>query len=193
MKKSLNFCLILAVMLLLTGCSEKFEPTESTIFITSKGVVHSAVMESFEKTYYDFDELTKNVEDAVESYCLEGNEDAVKINLLTEENDMAVLQMEYQSVEDYAKFNDVLLFSGTFSEAAAAGYVPDELYDTEGQYVEIDMEQQGNLKVVVTEESICIQTSGKIQYVSDNVTVNDKKLARALEAGESHPAFILYK
>lgn len=193
MKKSLNFCLILIAMLLLTGCSEKFEPTESTIFITSKGVVHSAVMESFEKEYYDFNELTENVENAVQSYCLDVNRDAVKINSLTEENDMAVLQMEYQSVEDYVEFNDVFLFAGTFSEAADAGYMPDELYDTEGQYEEIDPEELGDLKVVVTEESISIQTSGKIKYVSDNVTVIDKKLARALEAGKSHPAFVLYK
>ena len=55
------------------------------------------------------------------------------------------------------------------------------------------MESLADLKVIVTEESVCIQTSGKIKYVSDNVTVLDKKLAKAMEAGKTHPAFVLYK
>ena len=101
--------------------------------------------------------------------------------------------MNYASVEDYTAFNDVLLFCGTYKEAAAAGYVPEELYDAEGQPVEPDAELLDSLKVVVTEESVCIQTSGKIQYTSDNAAIVDKKLARAMEAGVTHPAFVLYK
>ena len=63
----------------------------------------------------------------------------------------------------------------------------------EGITAEIDLEKQGDLKVLVTEESVCIQTSGRIKFVSDNVTVLDKKLAKAMEAGKTHPAFVLYK
>ena len=62
MGKKLNFLLILSMALLVSGCSQKFEPTESTIFITSKGLVQSAVIESFDKSYYDFDELIANEE-----------------------------------------------------------------------------------------------------------------------------------
>lgn len=193
MKKILNLCLILSLLLLLTGCGNKFEPTESTIFVTSKGVVQSAVMESFDQGYYKFDELTEEVEKAVKAYCLDVNEEAVSIDALTQSEDMVTLQMQYQTVDDYADFNDVLLFSGTLSEAIGAGYVPETLLDTDGQIVELDDEKDSDLKVIVTEESICIQTSGKIKYVSDNVTILEKKLARALEAGKTHPAFVLYK
>lgn len=106
---------------------------------------------------------------------------------------MVTALMEYQSPEDYAKFNGVLLFVGTYGEAVAAGYVPKELYDTDGQIIEVNDEKLDHLKVIVTEENICIQTSGKIQYVSDNVTIADKKMAKAMEAGQSRPAFVLYK
>ena len=193
MKKSLNFCLILSMLLLLTGCGNKFEPTESTIFITSKGVVQSAVIESFDKDYYKFDELKEDVEKEVKSYCLDVNEEVITVTSLTETEDIVTLQMQYQTVEDYAEFNDVILFSGTLTEAIAAGYQPGTLQDAAGQTVEIDLEKNGNLKVLITEESICIQTSGKIKYVSDNVTILNNKLARALEAGKKHPAFVLYK
>ena len=71
--------------------------------------------------------------------------------------------------------------------------VADSLYDAEGASVDLDIEQMENLKVIVTEESICVQTNSKIRYVSDNVTVLDKKLAKAMEAGKKYPAFILYK
>ena len=193
MGKKLNFLLILSMAFLLSGCSQKFEPTESTIFITSKGVVKNAIIESFDKSYYDFDELYETVEKEVKAYCLDKNEEAVTISSLVEENDSVALLMDYQTVEDYVEFNETLLFSGTFSEAAAAGYLPEELYDMEGNSVEVDLESLGALNVIVTEESVCLQTSSNIKYVSDNVTILDKKLAKAMEAGKTHPAFVLYK
>lgn len=193
MKKSLSFGLILAAGVLLTGCGGKFEPTESTVFVASDGTVQSAIMESFDKAYYDFEELSEDVEKEVKSYCLDVNEEVITVESLTQEGDMVTLFMNYETVEDYAAFNEVLLFCGTYADAAKAGYVPEELYDAEGQIAEMDMEQLGAMNVIVTEESICIQTSGKIQYTSDNVTIVDKKLARAMEAGKAHPAFILYK
>ena len=193
MGKNLNFLLILSMAFLLSGCSQKFEPTESTIFITSKGLVQSAVIESFDKSYYDFDELYETVEKEVKAYCLDKNEDAITISSLVEENESVVLLMDYQTVEDYVEFNETLLFSGTFSEAADAGYLPEELYDVEGNSVEVDMESLGDLNVIVTEESVCLQTSSNIKYVSDNVTILGKKLAKAMEAGKTHPAFVLYK
>ena len=193
MRKSLSFLLILSMAFLLSGCEQEFEPTESTIFITSKGVVKSAIMESFDKSYYDFDELYEAVEKEVKAYCLDKNEEAVTISSLVEENDSVALLMDYQTVEDYVEFNETLLFSGTFSEAADAGYLPEELYDVEGNSVEVDMESLGDLNVIVTEESVCLQTSSNIKYVSDNVTILGKKLAKAMEAGKTHPAFVLYK
>ena len=193
MKKSLNFWFIFAMALVMSGCGSKFEPTESTIFVTSKGKVQSAVMESFERAYYDFDELYKEIEKEVKAYCLDKNEELVIVNSLIEEDDTVSLLMEYQSAEDYAEFNDVLLFSGTFEEAVNAGYIPEALYTAEGEYAEIELEEHGKLKVIITEESVCVQTSGKISFISDNVVVLDKKLAKAMEAGKNHPAFILYK
>ena len=193
MRKSLSFGLILAAAVLLTGCGEKFEPTESTVYVTSKGVVQSAIMESFDKAYYNFEELSEDIEKEVKSYCLDLNEEAITVESLTQEGDTVKLLMNYQTVEDYASFNEVILFAGTYAEAVDAGYVAEELYDTEGQTVENDLEELAELKVIVTEESVCIQTSGKIRYISDNVTMVDKKLARAVEAGKSHPAFVLYK
>lgn len=193
MKKTLTFCLILAATLLLIGCGGKFEPTESTIFVTPKGAVQSAIMESFDKAYYDFEELSEDVGKEVKSYCLDVNEEAITVESLTHESDRVTLIMNYQTIEDYTAFNEVLLFNGSYAEAVAAGYAPEELYDADGQAADLDSEKLDNLNVVVTEESVCIQTSGKIKYVSDNVTIVDKKLARAVEAGKSHPAFVLYK
>ena len=193
MKKSLGLCLVLTGALLLSGCSQKFEPTESTIFVTSKGVVKSAIMESFEKGYYNFEELSGEIESAVQTYCAGENEAAIVVESLTEADDMVTLQMQYANAEVYSEFNDMVLFSGTLSEAEAAGYSFNELYDLEGQLAELTAEEENTLKVIITEEEVCIQTSGKIKYVSDNVTTIDAKLARALEADVEHPAFVVYK
>ena len=71
MRKTLNFLAVLSMAFLLSGCGQRFEPTESTIFITSKGLVQSAVIESFDKSYYDFDELYEAVEKEEKAYCLD--------------------------------------------------------------------------------------------------------------------------
>ena len=150
-------------------------------------------MESFEKGYYNLEELSGEIESAVQAYCSEGNEGTVVVESLTEANDMVTLQMQYADAAVYSEFNDMVLFSGTLSEAEAAGYSFDELYDLEGQQAELTAEEENTLKVIITEEEVCIQTSGKIKYISDNVTMIDTKLARALEADVEHPAFVVYK
>ena len=193
MKRTLGVCLLCAGALLMTGCSNKFEPTESTLFVTSKGMVYSAVMESFEAAYYNYDELAEDVQKAVSAYCGETNPEAVTVESLVEENDMVTLLMHYETVDDYAKFNEVILFSGTLSEAMEAGYRPEHLLDADGEPAEFNMEEHGALKVVVTEENVCVQTTGKIKFVSDNVSIIDSKLAKTMEAGESELAFVLYK
>ena len=193
MKKTWNFCIALAAAIILIGCGAKFEPTESTIYITSKGEVMSAIMESFDKAYYNFEELSQNVNKEVKAYCLDVNKESVVIDSFEKVSDEVALLMTYETVEDYTSFNDVLLFAGTYADAVMAGYLPAELHDTEGEMVETDSEELNDLKVVVTEESVCIQVDGKIKYVSDNVSIVDKKLARAMEAGKNHPAFVLYK
>lgn len=194
MKKLVSFCLVFLPVLFLAGCDGKFEPTESTVFVTSKGQVKSAVMESFDKAQYDFEELKQDVEKAVADYCGEGsNEELVAVDSLTEENGAVTLMMTYQSDEVYEDFNNLLLFSGTVAEAVHAGYEPENLLDAEGQSAELDKAAQAKLKVIVTEESICIQTGGRIKYVSDNVSIFDKKMAKVMEAGKDHPAYIIYK
>ena len=193
MKKSLSLCLLLTGTMLLAGCSQKFEPTESTIFVNSKGVVKSAVMESFDEAYYNFDELKGDIEAAVQAYCGEQTADAVVMESLTEENDVVTFMMQYQTVQDYCESNDMILFVGTLSEAEAAGYIPEDFHDAEGQPVELSEEEKDTLNVLVTEENVCIQTSGKIRCVSESVEILDNKLARAMEAGAAHPAFVVYK
>lgn len=193
MKKSWRLAALFFVTFCLTGCGEKFEPTESTIYVTEKGEVKSAVMESFEEDYYDFSELTDEVEDEVRAYCLDKNEEVMTVESLTQSDDMVTLLMNYQTVGAYAEFNETLLFNGTMQEAVKAGYIPEMLYDTEGQETVYDAESMDGLKVIITDENVCIQTSGKIKYVSDNAILLDKKLAKAVETGKSHPAFVIYK
>ena len=194
MKRILSFCLIFTTALFVAGCGSKFEPTESTIYVTSKDEVKSAIVESFDKAYYDFEELSEDVKKEVQTYCLDkNNEEAVVVESLTRGEGEVSLFMNFQTAGDYAAFNEVLLFTGTYAEAVNEGYIPMELYDAEGISVPTDSKELDELKVIVTEESISVQTHGKIKYVSDNVSIVDKKLARAFEAGKTHPAFVLYK
>ena len=97
MRKLLNFCMVLTAALFLAGCGNDFEPTESTIYVTSKGEVVSAIMEDFDKAYYDFDELSENVYKEVRSYCLDINDEAIFVESLTKVIDSNVPVGQFKS------------------------------------------------------------------------------------------------
>ncbi len=200
MKRLTSFLLIMMVALMAVGCGAKFEPEETAIYITSKGEVRSAVIESFEESYYDLEELRSDLEKSIDDYCLDQGESCITLETLeiNEETGNAELWMEYETVEDYGAFNNVLLFHGTVAEAKEEGYFEDtyfedtELLDTDGDYAELS-EEDDEYQVIISDEAICIQTSGKILYVSDNVSIEGKKLAKAFETSAEHPAYVIYR
>lgn len=194
MKKSLKILLAVGLAACVAGCEKKdeFKPTESTIYVKSNGKVQTAVMDTFEESYYDLEELQEEVEYSIEEYCEIYGKDAVKLKSLKMKEEDVQLYMNYASVDDYQQYNDVLLFQGTLEEAERTGYLQEMTFtDTDGN--EVKLPDDGDYLAVITEESLCIQTSGKIHYVSNNVSVQGKKKAKSYEASESHPACIIYK
>ncbi|MGN0335073.1 MAG: hypothetical protein ACI4DV_05330 [Lachnospiraceae bacterium] len=195
MKKHLSLILILTVFFSVTGCSAQFKPEESAIYITDQGEVRTAVMESFDEYYYDFEELKSNVEDQVRDYCLEKGESCISIENLTEDTETGEIQlwMNYETVEDYTAFNNVCLFQGTVAQAMEQGYLKNvTLLNADGEYAVLQ-EADSTYHVVITEENVCIQTTGKILYVSDNVSILSRKQAKSFEAGTEHLAYVIYK
>ncbi|MBO5302519.1 MAG: hypothetical protein J6A92_00555 [Lachnospiraceae bacterium] len=187
----------------LTGCAEKTEVQESTVFIEKKGEIVSVDVENLDKDYYDAAELEAYIDGHVTDYAAENGENVTKESFSVEEG-IAKLEMKYASCEDYSAFNGIELFDGSIVAAQAEGYD----FDTEFYSVTEDAgvgQAAGKEEVLADDENkvaiiranVAVQVKGKILYVSaQNTEVTGKNSVRITGEGANEEAaltYIIYK
>lgn len=169
---------IFLVITLMTGCSTKaFDADTSTVLVQKNGKVVSVTVEAFDKSYYNKDELKSLIDENVSKYNAD-HEKAVTVKKYETENNVAKLIINYNTATDYANFNNLTFFAGTVSEAIREGYE----FDTEFLNVEDGsattteaVKSLTDYKVIIFEEPIHVETSGKVSYMSSNLKQEGKK------------------
>ena len=175
--------LLLFVVSALAGCGkEEDEYEETAIIINGKGVVVNEIVEPFDKSYYDENELRDIIDKELTVYCRNINdEDACRLDSLSVREAVATARIEFADYEAYAGFNDVDFFYGTVNEAMEKGYTTDvtlksaEDDTTIGRY---EFEALGENRMVVVSEPVLVKIPGKITYTTANIDVIDKSSAR---------------
>lgn len=195
-----GFTMILC-MGLLSGCSKKTDVDTSTVFIEKKGKITSVDVEALDKDYYDEAELESYITDHVNDYTSE-NGNTVEMASFTVTDQVAKLQMQYDSYEDYTAFNGIELYDGTVVEAEAAGYDFDTDFisasDEDTKKVsKDDVIADDNNKVVIIKANVDVKVDGTILYVSkENTKVTEKNKVSITGEGSAEEAaltYIIYK
>lgn len=195
-----GFTMILC-MGLLSGCSKKTDVDTSTVFIEKKGKITSVDVEALDKDYYDEAELESYITDHVNDYTSE-NGNTVEMASFTVTDQVAKLQMQYDSYEDYTAFNGIELYDGTVVEAEAAGYDFDTEFisasDEDTKKVsKDDVLADDNNKVVIIKANVDVKVDGTILYVSkENTKVTEKNKVSITGEGSAEEAaltYIIYK
>lgn len=195
-----GFTMILC-MGLLSGCSKKTDVDTSTVFIEKKGKITSVDVEALDKDYYDEAELESYITDHVNDYTSE-NGNTVEMASFTVTDQVAKLQMQYDSYEDYTAFNGIELYDGTVVEAEAAGYDFDTGFisasDEDTKKVsKDDVLADDNNKVVIIKANVDVKVDGTILYVSkENTKVTEKNKVSITGEGSAEEAaltYIIYK
>lgn len=175
---------------LLTGCGDKYDTEESTIFILKDGTIVSTDVESFDTATYDEEGLRTYVEEKINTYNDEYGKNCVSLEKLTVEENIAKLIIKYASDEDYTRFNGVELFCGTMADALVSGYPFDVAFAAiqDGKATSCsasDVKGADGYKVVVLKANGNVQVKGDIAYVSvANVELlDDNKIS--VKAGNS--------
>lgn len=195
MKKVKVLGLAVLLMGLLSGC-EKFTPQETAISVNKKGEIVSFVKESFDKDYYDADELEASIDQAILNYNDSHGTENVEKEKFEVKNKSAELTMKFTSGEDYAEFNDVTLYSGDVVGAYHAGYdfsggfQSVEKGQVTGSATGADILSSYNYGILVLDEEIDVQVPGNIVYASDNVEVTGKKTAKVLSGDETNESVL---
>ncbi|MCI5494071.1 MAG: hypothetical protein MR425_08070 [Lachnospiraceae bacterium] len=217
MKKRYSMTLLVLMLLFLSGCATKY-PDKDTVYIQKNGKISEATVASFDKDYYNEDELKSFIEDAIASY--EETDDAGKVSMkdFKVEDQTAKLMMAYEDGDTYSAFNDREFFAGTVVQAIAAGYQFDADFvevtdgvmakDTDsteslteesteaGSYQTVSASAftaEDDYRVVILNEDTDVEVKGKISYVSaKGVTVTGKNTATVTTLNQG-VSYIVYK
>ncbi|MGN8799521.1 hypothetical protein ACTNCH_01445 [Candidatus Merdisoma sp. HCP28S3_D10] len=194
MRKSVCFVLLACMISALAGCGSV--PKESTLAIDKKGKITDTVVESFDKDFYDSEELQKEIESELAEYNKNFAADHITMKKFEVKDGTATLQLVFDGSEYYEDYTENTLFTGTLPEAEAEGYeLSGELLDADGAKTDrASLKDADEAKVLVleTDEAMQVEVPGKILAVSagGNVSVTGKKQAAVTDGGLS---FIIYK
>ncbi len=205
-KIAILFCGALSVTLL-GACGSKLDVEKNTIALQKSGKVLEAAVEDFSQSYYDEEELSTYIQEAVDSYVAENGKNTVAITDSRVEEQKAYLTLKYDNCDSFSDFTGIECFSGSVVQAQSAGYD----FDTEFYAAGDDEEASGaqmvskeaalqddDLKVFIVKDNSDIIVPGEIVYVSaegtsitskDTVTVQPKEE----DTDEAILVYILYR
>ena len=179
---------------------------QNTIYVQKKGKIISAIVQKFDKDYYDAEELNAYVNERVEAYVSTHEKDSVKVEEFSVEEGVARLNVQYAGYADYAALNEVELFAGTVPQALAEGY------DFNDEFVKVEDGALGakatkdeiialaDYKVVILSEKLDVKVDGTIAYASAaNTSLSAKDTVSitmpedAMDGEELSLTYIIYK
>lgn len=179
------------------GCSRKGKKftfddiTKNTILIKSDGEIRAAIVEKFDKDYYDLSELSEFVKKEVDSYNNKVGEEEVLIDDVVIKGNRAIVILTYSGMEHYSGFNNVRAASFNADVESIPLELPEEVLNIKNKKpVSLDSVLEGKNRVLVLYEPYDIHIEGKIKYYSSNVKLEGKRRA---ESTTEDPIVIIYK
>ena len=195
MKKWFSAICILAVTLLSVGCGSSFDPSVSSIYIHKNGEITEAVVESFVKDYYSFDEFQSMIEREISTYNQGFDREEISLKSLEMKNDTIYLQLNYADAESYSKYNEVYCFQGSIDDALSEGRSFDmTVKDADYQeYTTTEVTEKTSDPVLVLKSECVVVTEQPIKYVSNNVEILGSHTAEVMPIDdEAEYAYIIY-
>lgn len=168
----------------LTGCGKETAPekiAETSIVIHTNDTITYHLIESFEQSYYNLDELTKMASDEVEQYNSEkglSGDNAVKlegVTLVAESPGKVSVVYQFPNVNRFCDFEEeIAFFYGTVKEAMDEGFmldvplknIKDDSILDEGQ-----LNQYENKKIVIMQTDAVVYGPAKVMLTSDDVSI----------------------
>ena len=148
-----------------TGCGTSYKADESTVFVLKDGKIVSTDVENFDEKTYDKDGLKEYVKNEIDTYNEKNGKGSVSLKKLDTGEKKATLTIAYRTAEDYQKFNDMELYTGSVAEALAAGYSFD------GSFASVK-----NGKIKACESSAFLDDSSyKVVVIRGNTNVKSKR------------------
>ena len=196
MRRFLSYILIVMMIVLpLTGCSdEEKDYAETTITVEKKGRVRERIVDTFDKDYYNIEELKSEFSDSVSQYNETIGGEEIRLKSIEMKDSRVYVDLEFTGPSDYENFVGEKLFVGTIADAYDNGYTMDVVLkgvDKGDKIDKIKIMGMSDSSIVIMSEHARIRTFRDIAYVSANVDVIDGNEARVLNESDGLAYLIL--
>ena len=202
------YCIIMLMSaILLTACGETKvaitadKATDNEIIVASKGKLQTSIKESFDKSYYNKDDLEKFIKDDISSLNSQNGTKVASNSMKVEKNNVYVV-IDYPTIADYNAYDEYQVTSLSNSEAKGNSIVPSKVkvYGKNKSVSKDKALNEGKYSVVVLsakEESskenkinTKLTVAGKIKYAvnAKKVDSNTVKVTSVKE-----PVVVIYK
>ena len=195
MKKIILTILITALIPALAGCAQGEENyDETTLTVSKNGRVDQHIIESFDRDYYNIDELKDEYEKAVTAYNESIGGDEIKLKKIELKDSKVYVDIAFTGPSDYESFVGENLFVGTVNDAYDNGYTMDVTLKgvKEGDKIgKVRIMGMSDKDIIILSEHVRIRTFKDIAYVSANVDVLSDNEARVLSESDGLAYLIL--
>ncbi len=183
------------IVMPLTGCSdEEKDYAETTITVEKKGRVRERIVDTFDKDYYNIEELKSEFFDSVSQYNETIGGEEIRLKNIEMKDSRVYVDLEFTGPSDYENFVGEKLFVGTIADAYDNGYTMDVVLkgvDKGDKIDKIKIMGMSDSSIVIMSEHARIRTFRDIAYVSANVDVIDGNEARVLNESDGLAYLIL--
>lgn len=195
MKKTGLAALVLAAVLFLAGCGFKFDPAITCLYVQKDGTVTQAIVESFEKDFFDVDELKSMTEREIGAYNSRYGEEKIKVSRLEVEDETLYHVMDFADADVYSDYSEEFCYVGTVGEALDEGFpfsmdFKDRMYN---MFTTAEVTEDKDADVVILKEEGVVELEEPVKYVSNNVDVIDEHMVQVMPiTDEKEYAYIIY-
>ncbi|MBO5551004.1 MAG: hypothetical protein J5966_03510 [Lachnospiraceae bacterium] len=149
----------------------------TTVTVARNGTIKETIIEEFNPGFYDESSLKSDVEKRIKE-----TDGRVRSEGLGFDNGVVTLELEYDSDEDMAAFNDVVFYADTIDNLVSQGVT----FDSAAL-------KAGGTNAVIVSDTMDVKVPKKILYTGGSMAVDEEnpRLAHST-ADEGEIAFLIY-
>lgn len=208
MKRIMAMLMSVVLTLGLTACGHTvgdvdLKSGQSAIYIQKDGMVSYAVSESFDKDYYDKDELKKEIEAEIKAYNASSDasvDDAITLDSFSVSKKVATLSLDFTTTYDLLNYmlndnrvekdkfyigtidsNDDCKISGNFVAPGKKDKIKAKT-----------IKSMTDSNILIVDEQYKVQVEGNVLYTSDNCKIDDDGIVTTAKS-DDELSYIVYE